>query len=197
MEDQTTNHELKDRLALIESMMAEGRHSTQRWAWNFLLWGVAYYVAIAWSVYGKSWMAWPVTMIAAAIVTSVAGSRVRRDKPTTLVGRAIGAVWGVMGTVLFVVLVTLGLSGRADLHLIVAIAAAMLAVANGTSSLILRWKMQFACALVWLATAVGACLTTEVQLAFLSLAAIFFCQIVFGIYGMILESRRPSGVSHA
>jgi hypothetical protein len=103
-----------------------------------------------------------------------------------------------MGTTLFVVLMALGLSGRADLHLIVVIAGAMLAVANGISSLILRWKMQFACGLVWLATAVGACFASDTQLAITSLAAIFFCQIVFGIYGMILESRRQGqGSVHA
>jgi hypothetical protein len=128
--------ELKERLNLIESMIAEGRSSTQRWAWSFLLWGIAYYVAIAWSTWGKTGMAWPVTMIAAAIVTSVFASRVTRGQPGTTVGRVMSAIWSVMGTVLFVVLMALGFSGRADLHLIVAIVGAMLATANGVSSIV-------------------------------------------------------------
>jgi hypothetical protein len=74
----------------------------------------------------------------------------------------------------------------------------MLATANGVSSIVLRWRMQFACAVVWLALAVGACFTTDMQTAMLSLAAIFFCLIVFGIYGIVLESRRQSrSANHA
>jgi len=190
--------DLRDRLDLMERMIAEGRRSTQRWSWSFLLWGLAYYIAIAWSAFDKSWLAWPVTMIAASVVTGVLAGRIHRNHPGTTIGRALSAVWSVMGIVLFVVLMALGISGRADLHLIVAIAAAMLAVANGISSVILRWKMQYACAFVWLATAVGACFASDMQLAILSLAAIFFCQFVFGIYGMILESRRQKqGAVHA
>ena len=41
--------ELTERLELIESMIAEGRRSTTRWGWSIVLWGVAFYVAIAWS----------------------------------------------------------------------------------------------------------------------------------------------------
>ena len=41
--------ELKDRLSLIETMIAEGRRTTESWAWTFVLWGVAYYVAIFWT----------------------------------------------------------------------------------------------------------------------------------------------------
>jgi hypothetical protein len=43
------NQELTERLELIESMIAEGRRSTAKWAWTIVLWGVAFYVAIAWS----------------------------------------------------------------------------------------------------------------------------------------------------
>ena len=193
MENQTTQ-ELKERLDVIESMLAEGRRKCESWGWAFVLWGVAYYVAIAWSVLGRysagSRLAWPVTMIAAAVVTGIVASRTKRSHPGTTVGRAMSAIWSVMGTVLFVVLISLGFSGRSDLHLVVVIAAAMLAVANGISSIILRWKMQFACAVVWLVTAVGACFAGDAQLAALSLAALFLCQIVFGVYAMILDSRR-------
>jgi hypothetical protein len=49
MTENLPNNELADRLNLIESMISQGRCSLQRWSWNFLLWGVAYYVAIAWA----------------------------------------------------------------------------------------------------------------------------------------------------
>ena len=47
MADQITERDLKDRLRLIESMIAEGRRTTENWGWTFVLWGVAYYIAIA------------------------------------------------------------------------------------------------------------------------------------------------------
>ena len=43
--------EIGERIALIESMMREGRRSTEQWGWNFLLWGIAYLVAVAWSTW--------------------------------------------------------------------------------------------------------------------------------------------------
>ena len=43
--------ELKDRLSLIESMIARGPADTESWGWTFVLWGVAYYVAIGWAAW--------------------------------------------------------------------------------------------------------------------------------------------------
>jgi hypothetical protein len=95
-----------------------------------------------------------------------------------------------MGISLFTVLMSLAISGRYESHVFMAIIGAMLGTANATSSLILRWKLQFACALVWWALAVIACFGSESTTSIAFLAAIFFCQIVFGIYCMIAESRK-------
>jgi len=79
----------------------------------------------------------------------------------------------------------------------------MLGAANCTSSIILKWKMQFACALVWWGAAVAACFTSDTITSIVFLTAIFFCQIIFGIYGMIAESSKQKrreagqGASHA
>ena len=54
MPDHTTEQELNDRLALIERMIAEGRRTTESWGWTFVLWGVVYYVAIAWSAWSPA-----------------------------------------------------------------------------------------------------------------------------------------------
>ena len=206
MTDEMDGKDLAERVKLIESMMAEGRQRTARWGWTFVLWGVAYLVATAWSsgllggpVWAQHLLAWPVTMIAASIATGVAISRMKKGQPATTLGRAIGATWMAMGISLFVVLMALGLSGRFDLHVFVAIIGGMLGVANMTSAIILKWKMQFACAVVWLASAVAACFGTVEQAGMAFIAATFFCQIVFGIYAMICESRRSrqNGVVHA
>jgi fatty acid desaturase len=182
--------ELKDRLSLIESMIAEGRRTTESWGWTFVLWGVAYYIAIAWSVWGKSYIAWPVTMIAASILTGIFASRSASKRPETTIGRAMMAIWAGMGISLFLLMMSLSISGRIELHSAVAIVSAMLGAANATSSIILKWKMQFACAVVWWASAVASCFISEANAGIVFLVALFFCQIVFGIYGMLAESRK-------
>jgi fatty acid desaturase len=182
--------ELKDRLSLIESMIAEGRRTTESWGWTFVLWGVAYCIAIAWSVWGKSYIAWPVTMIAASILTGIFASRSASKRPETTIGRAMMAIWAGMGISLFLLMMSLSISGRIELHSAVAIVSAMLGAANATSSIILKWKMQFACAVVWWASAVASCFISEANAGIVFLVALFFCQIVFGIYGMLAESRK-------
>src|SRR5208337_1164347 len=89
--------ELKDRLSLIENMIAEGRRTTESWGWTYVLWGVAYYVAITWSWWGRGSLAWPVTMIAAGVLTGVIASRVARVRPETTLGRSLGSIWAAMG----------------------------------------------------------------------------------------------------
>ncbi|MFZ0340516.1 MAG: hypothetical protein WAL45_20995 [Terracidiphilus sp.] len=206
MTEEMDGKNLAERVSLIESMMAEGRQGTARWGWTFVLWGVAYLVATGWSsglfggpVWAQHLFAWPVIMIAASIATGVVISRMKKGQPPTTLGRALGATWAAMGISLFIVLMSLGLSGRYNLHVFVAIIGGMLGVANMTSAIILKWKMQFACAVVWLGSAVAACFGTVEQAGIAFLAATFFCQIVFGIYAMICESRRrrQNGMAHA
>ena len=95
-----------------------------------------------------------------------------------------------MGISMFLLLLSLGISGRFDQHIFVAIIGAMLGVAKAASSMILKWKMQIACAVVWWAAAVAACFGTDnAEPSVVFLVAIFFCQIVFGVYAMICEAR--------
>jgi hypothetical protein len=197
MAENFERQELSDRLSLIESMIAEGRHGTESWGWTFVLWGVAYYVAIAWSTWGQRlsiWgagsVAWPVTMIGTAVLTSVIGFSQGRGQPETRIGRSIVSIWISVGTAMLLLFPALSVAGRIDQHSFVAIVAAMLGVANGASGMILKWKMQIASAVVWWATSVAACFGSEQQCTVVFLAAIFFCQIVFGIYAMVCESRR-------
>jgi hypothetical protein len=200
MQDHTTQQELKDRLSLIESMIAEGRRNTESWGWAFVLWGVVYYLAIAWSASGHSVWAWPVTMLTAAMVTVVVASLKVGNLPGTTLGRAIGSIWMALGISMFLLFLGLGLSGRlSDQHLFVAVISAILGMANGASALILRWKVQFVCAVVWWVAAVTTCFGSDAQSMIVFLVAIFLCQIVFGIYGVIAETqeRKRRGPLHA
>src|ERR1039458_8565260 len=82
MTENTNQLDLNDRLSLIETMIAEGRRTTERWGWTFVLWGVAYYVAMAWAAWGGYGnLAWPVTMISAALLTALPISRRRQSQP--------------------------------------------------------------------------------------------------------------------
>jgi hypothetical protein len=169
-------------------MIAEGRRTTERSGWTFVLWGVAFYLAFAWSAWSHSGWAWPATMSITAIVTVIAASLKAGDHPQTTLGRAIGSIWIALGISMFLLFLALGLSGRlTDQHLFVAVMSAILGMANAASGLILRWKIQLACAVVWWVTTLASCFGSDAQSIIVFLVAIFLCQIVFGIYGMIAE----------
>jgi len=207
MPDETNKQDLAERLELIESMIAEGRRSTTRWAWTIVLWGVAFYVAIAWStgffggpIWGQHTLAWPVTMIGTWLLNWGLASRMAKSAkaPMTTMKRAILSIWTAMGISMFALLVPLGLSGRADQQVCVAVVMTLLGTANAASGILLKWKAQFACALVWWLASAAALFGTVAQSLIAFLVAIFLCQIVFGIYAMILESRgRRQGAAHA
>jgi len=194
--------ELKDRLSLIESMIAEGRRTTTSWGWIFVFWGVAYYVAIGWTAYNRWPFAWLVTMLGAwllcgAIIWSKKKSQ-PQHRPCTTIGRAISSIWFATGVSMVLIFPALSFSGHVNWHIFVAIVAAMLGLVNGASGMLLRWKAQIATAYVWWAATVAACFGSDNQCNLVFVVAIFFCQIVFGVYGMIVEaSQRRRGANHA
>lgn len=200
MPNDTTEQELKERLSIIEHMIAEGRRTTESWGWTFVLWGVAFYLALAWSAWGHSLWAWPATMSIASIVTVAVAFSQAGSHPHTTLGRAIGCIWIALGISMFVLFVAFGLSARlTDQHIFVAVMSAILGMANGASGLILRWKIQITCAVVWWGTVVATCFSSDEQSIIAFLVAIFLCQIVFGTYGMIadMQVRKRRALSHA
>ena len=139
-------------------------------------------------------------MLIAGIVTVVVASTKTGNHPQTTLARAIGSIWIALGMSMFLLFLTLGLSGRlTDQHLFVAVISAMLGMANGASGLILRWKTQLACAVVWWVTVVATCFGSDEHSTIVFLAAVFLCQIVFGIYGIVTEvqGRKRRGLIHA
>ena len=120
--------ELKDRLNLIETMIAEGRRTTESWGWTFVLWGVAYYIAIAWAILGKPsfvglardhdrrWRS-----DGAYVPRAMRASKPRRPRlaaPST-------AIWIAMGSFHVIALhVSWHRAAGSDLHIFVAIIAA-------------------------------------------------------------------------
>jgi len=182
--------ELKDRLSLIESMIAEGRRTHERWAWVYVLWGVANCTAILWTALAHFPYAWPITMIAAWVLTIIVAARRRAKRPSTTLGRAVSSIWIAFGISAMMLFPALGISGRIDEYIEISVASAMLGMAYAASAILLRWKAQFACALVWWSLSVYACFGKSTPVAIAYLSAIFLCMIVFGFYGMIAEARR-------
>lgn len=194
--------ELKERLKLIETMIAEGRRSTGSWAWISVFWGLAYYVAMAWTaVFHWPW-AWLVTMLAAWLLMSgIVWSKAKQQpvkSPPTRMGRAISSVWTAMGISMMLVIPAMGMSGHLSEQMFVTVVGAMLGLANAASGMMLKWMPQLLCAVVWWAASVAACFASGNQSTMIFVVAIFFGLIGFGVYGMICEARmRRLETNHA
>lgn len=198
--------ELTERLALIESMMQQGRKSTEYWGWNFLLWGVAYLVATAWSSLlpgaGGRQLAWPVTMIMAAALTALIARRRLRHQPRTERTRGIMATWIAVGCGIFVYCLPVAYSGHWDLHSSMAAIEVLLGAAHLASGITLRWPVQMTVGVLWWAAAVASCFVSANGVGIAFLGATFVCQIGFGLYLMVRESQakaraRAARVQHA
>jgi hypothetical protein len=198
--------EIGERIALIESMMRAGRKNTEYWGWNFLLWGIAYLVAMAWSSFlphaGGSGLAWLVTMIFASLLTVMIARRRGRQQPQTDKSRSLTAIWTAVGCGIFVFAVPVAASGHMEGHAFIAAIEVLLGVAHIASGSTLRWPTQVAVGLVWWAAAIASCFVSERGTAVIFLTATLICNIGFGIYLMIRESRdkaraRAAEVQHA
>jgi hypothetical protein len=200
------DQEIADRLRLIESMMASGRRSTENWGWSFLLWGIAYLVAVAWAAFlpeaGGRALAWPIAMIAAMLLTAVIAKRKRAHQPRTDRSRSIQMLWSAVGAGIFVFAFPVAYSGHMEPHSFIAGIETLLGVAHIASGAMLRWKTQMVVGGLWWAAAVASCWVSETGIAVVFLAATLVCNIGFGIYLMVRESRdkaraRLAEVQHA
>jgi hypothetical protein len=142
-----------------------------------------------------------VTMVTTWLLSWGLAARMRKgaNAPMTTIGRAIISIWAAMGISMFALLFPLGLSGRAEQQVILAVVMTLLGTANAASGMLLKWKAQIGCAVVWWLASAACLFGTETQSTIAFLAAIFICQILFGIYAMILESRghRRQGAVNA
>lgn len=201
---QMNEREIGERIALIESMMRAGRKSTEEWGWNFVLWGIAYLVAVAWSGFlphdGGALLAWPVTMIFAVLLTVGIARRRRHGKPRTEKSRALQSIWSAMGFGIFVFAFPVAFSGHWQAQAFMAAIEAMLGIAQVASGSFLRWTTQVLVGVLWWAAAIASCFVSDAGVAYIFLGATLVCNIGFGIYLMIREGRdkaRAGEVQHA
>lgn len=193
-----TRADLVSRIELIETMMQEGRRRIEYWGWSQVLWGAAYLVALGWSRWShRPDIAWPVTMIAATVIMIVIGSQKKRGHPSTAISRSLGAIWAGVGTGLFIFCFSLAVSGHGEPHAYIAAIETLLGVANFSSAMVLRWRVQFLVAGIWWVSAIATCFVRVGLVLPIFLAALLIGMIGFGLYLMYSQRRdRRASVQH-
>ncbi|HXB62463.1 MAG TPA: hypothetical protein VNU94_06395 [Acidobacteriaceae bacterium] len=193
--------ELLQRIELMETMIAEGRRSTVRNGWIFVLWGSLYFAAVGWELFlpFRNW-AWPVCMGAGVVITIVVRVRQRRTAGGTvnMQSRSIMAVWRMMGTAVSLFAFTGILTHHAGGTMYMAAILFFIGLAHATSAMILRWRVQGAVAAIWWVGGMAIFFANRWQESLaIFLTASFFGMILFGLYAMMLERRREAVQKHA
>ncbi len=192
---QPNQAELLQRLELVERMVAEGRRSTERWGWVFLLWGIGPLTAMFWvaALPYKAW-AWPVVM---ALCLVVNGLVLRRRKPKgrvqTTLTRSVGAVWACTGATVLLIGFGAAFSQSPDPRLLYVAWFALAAVAHGASSVMLRWPAQLVIALVWWTACAAAFIVPEVRLQAIAATALLLGNVGLGAWLTYCERSRRDG----
>ncbi len=176
--------ELLSRLGLIEQMIAEGRRSTERWGWVFLLWGIGPLIAMWWEArWPKPALAWLVVMgICVVINGAVLLRRRRQPEARTTAMRSVAAVWRAVGVTVLLLALGAAVSGALDLRALCVALFALAAVAHGASSLILRWLPQSLAAIIWWIALMGAFVVPVNHLRVLAAAALLLGNVAFGAW---------------
>lgn len=199
--DETNEISMQERLQLIESMIHEGRKSTDYWGWSFLLWGVAYFIAIGWVYYlPHPQYGWPIVMTATLVAGALIGRWKHRHhpQPRNTQSRALGGIWYAMAAAIFIFAFAGSISGHSEPHIFLAGIEILIGVANAASAFTLRWPLQFIVALVWWGCGVASCFVAVEHLIPVLILATLIGNIGFGLYLMRRETvDRARQVSHA
>jgi hypothetical protein len=192
-----SREELVQRLAVIEAMVAEGRRSTARWGWIFVLWGLVDISGMVWQIVapGKAW-SWAVC-ISAGIVLQFVGigwmGRRGQLRSSSVKGRSVSAVWSMMGVALTLYTFTGAFRGAAGQVSFLAAIFMIVGLAHASSALILRWGVQGVVAASWWVAGL-ACffLPLSNALIYLFIGEMLFGMVFFGLYAMWLERKTPT-----
>jgi hypothetical protein len=188
-----TRDDLLQRVALMETMIAQGRCSTQRYGWVFVAWGVCYIAASLWAGMGPHpVLAWPVCLTITILGVNFGLWRQGRTAAVSSMSRTLGAVWMAFGVGIMLFVGAVAASHHFDDVMFISVICFLLGTVNVTSAAIYRWKMQGLAGGIWWAAAVIALFVGQEAAGIAFLVATFLSQIVFGLYLMVLESRRAS-----
>jgi hypothetical protein len=200
----TSRDDLVQRIQLMEAMIAEGRSTTTRCGWIFVLWGLVDLAPIGWQLAepNSRWVSqwcWPICLSVGVLLTLVGRALQDRGKHCTsgTRSRSIWAVWGIMGSAITLYFIAAMVKHLAWQYSFEAGILMMIGMAHGISSIILRWRVQGAVAAIW---AMGS-FATFFSRSWKDETGIFafelvFGMIVFGLYAMWLDGRDRAGRSN-
>lgn len=191
-----TKADLIERLNVLEQMVNEGRRSTQKWGWIFILWGIAPMLALYWSLrWPHPNFAWPVVMTVAAAISGIVSSRQPKGEPKrdTVIHRALHSVWAVSGSSIFLYIIVAVLSNHYEIRAFLATLFILLAIPNTVSAAVLRWNTQYLVSGMWWCAVVLAMFAPMSWQIPIYLTALFLGNICFGIYLTIVERRSAQG----
>jgi hypothetical protein len=192
-----TQADLVARLDLMEAMIAEGRQATARCGWIFVLWGLVDLMGMTLQrMYPQRMWNWPVA-ICMGWLLQCAGFYWQRRRGeykfrANTKGRALAAIWGMMGVTLTLYCFTGMFTHHGDRAYFSAIFM-IIGMAHATSAIVLRWRAQGAVAALWWAGGVAVFfipLTRHWPETIFTLEMLFG-MVFFGLYMMFLERRTP------
>jgi hypothetical protein len=193
-----THDDLLQRVALMETMIAEGRGFTTRHGWIFLLWGLVDLVAWTWqnllphSDFAGKW-AWPICLVAGAVITVVGKVLQTRKQGWSRNAkcRSVEAVWAMMGVALAIYISVAIIRHLTDQYSYVAAILMLVGLAHAISAVILRWRAQAVVAGIWWAGGVAALAAWSwKEVSVIMLVETCLGMIAFGLYAMLLERRN-------
>jgi hypothetical protein len=197
----TSRNDLVQRIELMESMIAEGRRSTTRCGWIFFLWGMVDLTAWCWqhflphSNFAGRW-AWPVCLIAGAILTCIGLVLQKRRQSRSLTMKCLNVegVWFMMGVALAIFITCAMVRGLTWQYSYIAGLLIIVGLAHAISAVILRWRVQGAMAAIWWLGGIATfCARSQRDVQLIMLVDMCLSMIAFGLYGMLLERRSGGG----
>ena len=194
----TTRDELLQRVALMETMIAEGRRNTGRFGWIFILWGLVCLSGVGLSYFlPRSYWVWPIIIVSGFAIQFVGVAMHRRSgncSSENMKSRSVAAVWRMMG--IAIILYATPAIVTHTIHQIAYIAAIFmfLGMAHATSAVILRWGVQGMVAGLWWAGGVATYFVPRDYVITIYVVEMVCCMVLFGVYAMMLERRRAAAL---
>jgi hypothetical protein len=198
MDNGTTRDDLLQRVALMETMITEGRRNTGRYGWIFILWGLVCLSGVGWSyLQPHGYWVWPI-VIACGFAIQFVGIAMQRRRghwsSENIKSRSVAAVWRMM-SIAIILYVTPAIVTH-TIHQIAYIAAIFmfLGMAHATSAVILRWGVQGMVAGLWWAGGVATYFVPRDYVITIYMVEMVCCMVLFGVYAMMLERRRAAAL---
>jgi len=181
----------------METMIAQGRRTTTRCGWIFVLWGLVDIAGMGWQWRWPSYWIWPTTLVVGFLIQFTIIRFVRKGSPAykpNLQDRTISAIWSMMGLAIILYVLTAIFSHLAWQYSFMAGIFMMVGMAHAISAMFLRWRVQGVVAALWWAGGVAMFSAHSINRLFIVFPLeMFFGMVLFGLYSMMLERREGGG----